>query len=350
MKPADAGPIGDDMIDADKELPAHPRLREAIQYSSVTLLTHYGEADYRALNQQKWHRRMAALAAVLGTLAVLLALVELSHLIPGSLPAGVEIVAVVIAAAAVVLGGLLSFQRHWLLERHKAERCRLLKFGFITDPEFWCGDAAGQEKRRAQLLTNATSVHDLTPDDLKHWLRVDLMTESPVVRTSCAVETETLRAVVDYYRKKRLCTQMRFFTRRLTQYQARQKLTWRFPSWLFFGSVIAALGHFIVDLAQHEDGSVQTLSVVLILLAAGLPVLGAGVRTYRSTYEFARNAMRYEAKLLALRRLDESLAVELTRTPFDTRRIFHDLWCCEQILEFEHREWLRLMIEAEWYG
>jgi hypothetical protein len=30
--------------------------------------------------------------------------------------------------------------------------------------------------------------------------------------------------------------------------------------------------------------------------------------------------------------------------------IFRLLWQCERIMEVEHREWLRLMIEAEWFG
>ena len=30
--------------------------------------------------------------------------------------------------------------------------------------------------------------------------------------------------------------------------------------------------------------------------------------------------------------------------------IFRLLWQCERIMEVEHREWLRLMIKAEWFG
>jgi hypothetical protein len=34
----------------------------------------------------------------------------------------------------------------------------------------------------------------------------------------------------------------------------------------------------------------------------------------------------------------------------DAYAILRDLSCCEHILETEHREWLRLMYEAEWFG
>ena len=31
-------------------------------------------------------------------------------------------------------------------------------------------------------------------------------------------------------------------------------------------------------------------------------------------------------------------------------RVLHTLWQCEQFMEDEHYEWLRLMLDAEWYG
>jgi hypothetical protein len=30
--------------------------------------------------------------------------------------------------------------------------------------------------------------------------------------------------------------------------------------------------------------------------------------------------------------------------------IYADLWWIEHVLELEHREWMRLMIESEWSG
>jgi hypothetical protein len=29
--------------------------------------------------------------------------------------------------------------------------------------------------------------------------------------------------------------------------------------------------------------------------------------------------------------------------------ILYHMWRCEQVLEAEHREWLRLMMQAEWF-
>ena len=88
------------------------------------------------------------------------------------------------------------------------------------------------------------------------------------------------------------------------------------------------------------------VSIVLIMVAASMPVLGAGVRTLRTAYEFARNTVRYRAKLVTLRHFKNKLPSHNE----DPEPIFHAFWHCEQILESEHREWLRLMTDAEWFG
>src|SRR5439155_3729673 len=111
---------------------------------------------------------------------------------------------------------------------------------------------------------------------------------------------------------------------------------------LFLGSVIAALIHFGIDLIHDGDG-LHAASTQWILLAAALPVVGAGIRTLRTAYEFARNTSRYRAKAVALDRLDHILEEE--KDPTSKVRL---LGYSEGLLEFEHHEWCRLMIEAEW--
>jgi hypothetical protein len=41
---------------------------------------------------------------------------------------------------------------------------------------------------------------------------------------------------------------------------------------------------------------------------------------------------------------------ERLQTEANPEAIFRDFWCCEQVLESERREWLRLMMDAEWFG
>jgi len=111
----------------------------------------------------------------------------------------------------------------------------------------------------------------------------------------------------------------------------------------------AVLIHFGYDILGHPIGEkpvpLDMFSRWMILLAASLPVLGGAVRTFRSAYDFARNTYRYRAKAVALNLIGSSL--EHASGPHSQ---FLGLWFCEQTLENEHREWLRLMIEAEWFA
>ncbi len=81
----------------------------------------------------------------------------------------------------------------------------------------------------------------------------------------------------------------------------------------------------------------------MIVLAASLPVVGGAIRTFQGAHQFARNTYRYRAKALALSSIDAGLTHAA-----QTRAQFLALWFSEQTLENEHREWLRLMLEAEW--
>ena len=63
---------------------------------------------------------------------------------------------------------------------------------------------------------------------------------------------------------------------------------------LFLSSVFAVLIHFGIDLFRAKDG-LHAVSTLLIVLAATLPVIGAGICTLRAAYEFGRNTSRYRA-------------------------------------------------------
>jgi hypothetical protein len=99
---------------------------------------------------------------------------------------------------------------------------------------------------------------------------------------------------------------------------------------------------FLAFSYQWYFGADDDWSKLLVMLGFAVSVFGSGVRTLRGAYEFGRNASRFRAKYYALVPLAERLSAGR-----DAPAIFHDLWYCEQILESEHREWLRLMIEAK---
>jgi hypothetical protein len=155
---------------------------------------------------------------------------------------------------------------------------------------------------------------------------------------------DVLSALVNYYRTARLGFQKAFFEKRAKSHEQLDKITRHIPLVLFFLSLISVLAHFAIDMTWGSDKPrLHELSTPLVVLAACLPVLGSGIRTLRLAYEFARNTSRYRAKTVALDRLDRILGDE--SDPWSKLR---ELWYAEELFAFEHREWCRLMIEAEW--
>ena len=155
-----------------------------------------------------------------------------------------------------------------------------------------------------------------------------------------------------------MADQRAYFRRRFGRLDFLDLLTRRLPPLVFYASVVFAFLHFTVHLlADHfaERGQHPRADGLLVfggactLFAAALPVVGAGVRTLRSAFEFGRNKLRYRAAHHALTRLANRLDAR-RRDALDAPGLFRELSLCELILEHEHREWLRLMVEAEWYA
>ena len=96
------------------------------------------------------------------------------------------------------------------------------------------------------------------------------------------------------------------------------------------------LAHYVYETRWHQP------SPGLIFLAASLPAVAGGLRTFRAANEYTRNRTRYHTAALALAHLDEILM--RPKPPEDKLR---DMDFCEQTLDLEHREWGRLMIESE---
>jgi hypothetical protein len=160
------------------------------------------------------------------------------------------------------------------------------------------------------------------------------------------VDGPILEGLVNFYRRTHVSAQMAYFQQRAQE----DPWSWDNPRLLpffFFSSVGAVLLHFALEIASFSTKSpgyvtvFRSLSVLLLLAAAILLAVWAGIRTWRSAHEFTRNAMRAAASLGVLTHYSEALAREK-----DPARLF----TCETFLDGEQREWLRLMLEADWYG
>src|ERR1035437_8641802 len=358
----------DDMHDSSEDLSTWGRLADALLICQREIEGGYADADKEANHCQGQHKNLTIVAAAAGTFAVIVAILQLAELRRGFAPMPIlEGVATLIAIGAVVAGIWSKRQPKWFLARHKAERCRFLKFRFLIDPALWIGTHPQRADRIDKLPLEVEEIRQLDPPELRTWAEEGMVPQAPVRGASCPAGPDDLLELIDYYIRKRLCNQMNWFNKRAQQLSHRDRVLKRLPPLLFFGSVCAALVHFTYDELVNLVGAPAQVSllgasievsIALILVAAILPVLGGGFRTLRSAYQFARNTSRYTAALEGLKPSYDALKAELQNlqtagagvAQASASTILYHMWRCEQILEAEHREWLRLMIQAEWFG
>jgi hypothetical protein len=334
----------DDMLDTDEELDERWKaLAEPLKQCKKVIVPAFQEADLAALAHQRRRRRLTELGAICGTVAVLFAIVQLAfpRLVEGHLLVVLEVLAVLAAAGAVAMGAVSLLLAKWLVERHKAERLRLAKFRFLIDPAVWSGDPAAASQRLQRLEEEVQRIVSLTARDMHEEIKKENPPEPPPEPGPAqAIAPQTLAELVAYYRAKRLLFQRDYFRDRIKRNEAKDWWTRMLPPILFFVSVLAVLIHFVLDLMGGHGP--DQVSRICIVLAAALPAVAAGVREYRAAYEFGRNSSRYRAKEVALSRLDDIL-----RDETDPWSKIRELWYSEEILEFEHREWCRLMMDTE---
>lgn len=300
----------------------------------------YRRADARALRSQREHRTIVDCLAVTGTLAVLAGIVPLADSLSRTAAKTTEIISAVAALLTVAIGVWAGFERRWLLERHKAERLRLLEFhSLLTFAAHGC--ASGIATWETALRNEVAQIERLTEDDMRHWLAEEPVADARIETRRHPLAAEIVHEVAREYRTRRLDAQAAYFLEKAQRNERWDELTRPLVPLLFFVSVgsiapAAALRLFTPNTAA---------GAAFLVLAAGAPAIAAGIRLFRSAHEFARNSIRFRGKYLVLRLLAERLRAETS-----VAVVLRDLWYAETILEAEHREWLRLMIEAEWFG
>lgn len=351
----------DDMHDSSEDLSTWGRLADVLLICQREIEGGYVDADHEANHCERQHRNLTIVVAVAGSAAVIAGIFR--SFTPMSLLGGVV---ELIAISAVVAGIWSRRQPAWFLARHRAERCRFLKFRFIVDPALWTGTHTQRAELIDRLPSEMEEIRQLDLPELRTRAEKGLLPHSPVRGASYTAAPEDLRELIDYYVRKRLCNQMNWFNKRAQQFSHRDQALKRLPPLLFFGSVFAALVCFMYDGLVNLAGEPAQISVLgvsigvivaLSLVAAILAVLGGGLSRFRSAFEFARNTSRYTAALEGLKPSYDALKAELQNleatgggvAQTSASAIFHHMWRSEQIVEAEHREWLRLMIHADWY-
>ncbi len=328
----------DDMDDS-RDGPSMQPLHDALLECQQLIVPSFRRTDRAAIRYQKLYRVFAYAAATGGAAAVVLATFQLSDLSWSARVVNWEAVAAFLTLLIVLLGMALSLKDRWLLERFKAERLRMLKFNFLMEPAAW-GERRDPRALRDELSNRVEEITASTFSALQGWV-----TRNSVPRLQEAPENhlapEALAELVHYYRRKRLHVQMEYLSRATVRNffsDLRMRLA---GSAMFFGSVAFVLAHLAVQWSHGEEHWNRGL----MFAAAALPVVAAGFRTLRTAQEYARNASRFEATHDSLSLLSERLGKAQNASA-----VFRELGFCEHVLESDLREWMRLMVEAEWFG
>jgi Protein of unknown function (DUF4231) len=304
----------------------------------------FSEWDEEAIRYQKHYQRTALWAVVFGSFTILVAILEfiLAPADPKPLT-WLEAATALVTLALIALGSIGKFKDKWLEARYKAENLRLLKFRKLTDARLWC-PPIDQHTIAEDLDDEVHEVGAQNYDGVKSWASqgtAPAVCELPRV-VGCDV---ALHELIEYYRQKRLHVQMDYLKRKSFSDEASGSWTAIAVQFVFFTSFAFVLAHIILVLATSEPKPNDAIEKWIIGFAAALPMIAAGVRVWRASREFERNARRHRATLDSLQKLEKEL-----RDANSLAEKFRVLGFCELVLEADCREFMRLLCEVEWYG
>ena|SRR5579862_1131348 len=333
-------------------------LLNALTVSQELILPVFREADRRATHYRTKYQQISLGAVGMGLVAVMLGLMEIFPW-PFDLPFPklyltiLEGVAAACCLIFILLGTILKPKNNWLLARYRAENLRLLKFKTLADPRLWCEnggpmDHSGEtpaDHVRADVRAAVRAFEGLVYEDVKERAAHGVIPD--VSEIHCPESCESaLHEIIHYYCNKRLSTQMDYLTAKSEEDETNGVLSSLLTNIFFFVSFGLVLFHVALE-AVHRTSSpaADPFGDAVVLLAVLLPALVAGVRTYRASREFERNALRHRATLHSL----EGLNMEMGKAT-NLARKFRIARACELIMEFDSSEFMRLLREVEWYG
>jgi hypothetical protein len=346
-----------DMDDGPERAPlaGFDLLNDAIQTLDQELKNAFQTADAAAIKNQATHRTLAKWAIWTGAGALLLAIVQpaLAETLPDwKVKAGwLEGVAAVTGLVAVLLGTFAKINNHWFIQRHRAERLRMLKFLALGRPELWCGNKSEWKEWLRARMDDIAAI--TTIQQVKQWAESG---EAEVVEPSpppCTKPPAVVCAYSTYYRWKRVEFQAAYFHNQAETFRRQSRLLIHLPLPLFFMSIGAVGVHFFAEwmggralAAENGPGHFwHQVGIWALAVAALLPVCGLCVRVWLGAFEHIRSANLFEAKGRAL----SALSAQLERDQADLGATIRHVAHIEHFLEHEHREWLRLLLEAEWF-
>ena len=339
-----------DMEEKDEQahLAHFPLLAAATGFYDSEVKPAYDTADAAALTLQKTHRRLACVAIIGGSLAISFAILQLA-LQHSRMVGLLEAVAVLSGVTAVIVGFVAKVNHQWFIQRHIAERLRMLKFQALGRPEFWCGDF---EKWKAWMRGERDAIHRIaTIEEVTDWEKSGAAEPFEPPAPTCSLSAVETRAAAIYYRCKRVGCQAGYFKKQSVKFAAETRWLHRLSFPIFAASIVAVVLHFATEFVSRRLGDLpaahawEAAGMWALACAALLPVLGFGVRAWIGAFERTRSSHLFEDKHRGLMKTFKDMA----RDEGDCAVTMHHIAHVEHFLENEHREWLRLLLDAEWF-
>jgi hypothetical protein len=358
VKPNGSLRQGDFDMDDEPEGPfltSFPRLQEALRHLAVDLFPVWRAADNAALGHQRHHKLLARVVIGAGTSAIILAIIQMAvaRQMPSLArpPLMLEIFAVAAGVVAVSLGLWTKGDRHWLCERNRAERLRMLKFKSLGWDELREADLSSWKNRVSAELDRLE--RSLSEEDVQQWTGIEHTGPDLTSSPGTPRDDAELAALQVYYVTKRIGFQSQYFEKRSKQHHAAAR-PWRHLSLpVFLVSTVCVLIHFTADwlLSRTPGGASESTKRFLeivevwgLALAAILPVVGLGIRVWLGAFEPHRSANLFSCKY----RTVEDLRKRMPGPENNAHQWGSYVAETELFFENEHREWLRLMLETEW--
>lgn len=377
-----------DVPDGKDVPPLSPFLAGKLDKYRFSLVPIYNRANSDARQFQTAHKNCMKIFILTSTIAVILALFQLYD------PISQEywmffIVAEAIALITVTTTILLDLKfRHyhmnWMIERHRAERCRFLKFfDMLLDDETYFTD----ELARIQQITEY--------GDLEDWIhergQIQDITRSFLYNN----RSSQLKDVLSYFLCRRVFVQMNYFMKRHLENRERKELwTKKLPILFVSIGIFLAFIHVAWEILERIalfDYSIFTyIGVLLLFLVIGLPIGVWMLNSFSLVFSYRAHAERYGGIYIALKDCleKELLGGAYYRRPRNTlpemykkaiilnkenecsylsdlirkwcgrsapsfqlsaiapQEIFFGMLCLEDLLEGEHEEWIRITKEA----
>ncbi len=337
-----------DVDDPPEALASSYPLHDALAMSRELLLPIHERSSQEASRLASRLRSLTlwSVGAGFAALALLALQISLASWMPAPSAAATNAIRIAEAAAAALALGAGGWNaasgasRKSVLELHRAERCRLLKYRFLVDPALWTRRGSESEDRRERFRRDAGEIQTLTADRLADWASRDTVAFAPTLPVGSGIDTHTVHTLVDYYQERRLDPRLDELGRAIGRLPARDGVV-RLSSALFFAAVALVAAHLFLDLPFVGLASVPRVpraiwSAIAAVVAVVLPALAMALRLFRDESGFASDRARLAGAHHALSELSGRL-----QKASGAEAIFRELGFCEDVLETHHREWLR---------